>query len=231
MGYNSFFLRSFANSIKGNAQSFRPYPIQSAKQQRTHYIYNMKKILFAACILLICCLSHTKAQTQMSMATIDTTLAKPAQPALPIYGMLRYDSILQSMPEYAAMKIRVKQLRDKYEREANYNELNFKRMFTDFMQGQKDFPQNILLKRQRDLQDALEKGLAFRHQADSLVRAAEADMLAPIRLMLDDAIAAVGEERNYQYIINRDSKAMPYVRRSLSEDATPYVLAKLNTLR
>ena len=152
----------------------------------------MKKILFAACILLICCLSHTKAQTQMSMATIDTTLAKPAQPALPIYGMLRYDS---------------------------------------FMQGQKDFPQNILLKRQRDLQDALEKGLAFRHQADSLVRAAEADMLAPIRLMLDDAIAAVGEERNYQYIINRDSKAMPYVRRSLSEDATPYVLAKLNTLR
>lgn len=191
----------------------------------------MKKILFAACILLICCLSHTKAQTQMSMATIDTTLAKPAQPALPIYGMLRYDSILQSMPEYAAMKIRVKQLRDKYEREANYNEQNFKRMFTDFMQGQKDFPQNILLKRQRDLQDALEKGLAFRHQADSLVRAAEADMLAPIRLMLDDAIAAVGEERNYQYIINRDSKAMPYVRRSLSEDATPYVLAKLNTLR
>ena len=181
----------------------------------------MKKILFAACILLICCLSHTKAQTQMSMATIDTTLAKP----------LRYDSILQSMPEYAAMKIRVKQLREKYEREANYNELNFKRLFTDFMQGQKDFPQNILLKRQRDLQDALEKGLAFRHQADSLVRAAEADMLAPIRLMLDDAIAAVGEERNYQYIINRDSKAMPYVRRSLSEDATPYVLAKLNTLR
>lgn len=191
----------------------------------------MKKILFAACILLICCLSHTKAQTQMSMATIDTTLAKPAQPAQPVYGMLRYDSILQSMPEYMAMKIRVKQLRDKYEREANYNEMNFKRMFTDFMQGQKDFPQNILLKRQRDLQDALEKGLAFRHQADSLVRAAEADMLAPIRLMLDDAIAAVGEERNYQYIINRDSKAMPYVRRALSEDATPYVLAKLNTLR
>lgn len=188
----------------------------------------MKKILFAACILLICCLSHTKAQTQMSMATIDTTLAKPAQP---VYGILRYDSILQSMPEYMAMKIRVKQLRDKYEREANYNELNFKRMFTDFMQGQKDFPKNILLKRQRDLQDALEKGLAFRHQADSIVRAAEADMLAPIRLMLDDAIAAVGEERNYQYIINRDSKAMPYVRRSLSEDATPYVLAKLNTLR
>ena len=75
----------------------------------------MKKILFAACILLICCLSHTKAQTQMSMATIDTTLAKPAQPALPVYGMLRYDSILQSMPEYAAMKIRVKQLRDKYD--------------------------------------------------------------------------------------------------------------------
>lgn len=192
----------------------------------------MKKIFLTTCILLICCLTHIKAQSDNSTVNNDTTktVIKSETPK-PIYGTLRYDSILQAMPEYSAMKIRVKQLREKYEKEAAYNEQSFKRMFADYLQGQKDFPQNILLKRQRDLQEALNKGMAFRHEADSLINAAEANMLAPIRLMLDDAIAAVGEEKGYQCIINRDNKAVPFVRRTLSEDATPFVLAKLNTLR
>ena len=187
----------------------------------------MKKLIITTCILFICCAFHMKSQTaeETSVEPQTTTEAKP------VYGTLRYDSILHAMPEYAAMKIRVQQLRKKYEAEAQYNEQNFKRLFEEFMQGQKDFPQNILLKRQHDLQEQLEKGLAFRHEADSIVCAAEAAMLEPIRLMLDDAIAAVGEERGYHLIINRDNAACPFVRRSMTEDATPHVLVKLKALR
>ena len=186
----------------------------------------MKKIIFTAFVLLACCLQTIKAQTE-EVAAKET--AVPTEK--PIYGTLRYDSILHAMPEYAAMEVRVKQLRQKYESEAAYNEQTFKRMFSDFLQGQKDFPQNILLKRQRDLQEEMQKGLKFRQEADSIIRAAEANMIAPIRLMLDDAIAAVGEERGYHCIFNRDSQAVPFVRRSLTEDATPFILAKLASLR
>lgn len=75
-------------------------------------------------------------------------------------GYLSYDSLLHQMPEYRVMEQNMQKLRAQYAAETSYNEENFKRMFTDFLQGQKDFPQPILLKRQQDLQVELEK--AFR---------------------------------------------------------------------
>lgn len=185
----------------------------------------MKKIILAACLLMLCCLVPAGAQTPDEMP-VQTSAPMPAK-----YGALRYDSLLHAMPEYGAMQIRVAQLRVKYEAEAAYNEEGFKRMFAEFLQGQKDFPQNILLKRQRDLQEAMEKGIAFRREADSLLRAAEADMLEPIRLMLDDAIAAVGRERGYECIVNRDATTFPFLNPAFTEDATPFVVAKLIVLR
>lgn len=143
------------------------------------------------------------------------------------YGSLSYDSLLHVMPQYAAAQRDMQELRKKYEEEAAYNESSFKRQFAEFLQGQKDFPQNILLKRQRDLQDAMEKGIAFRHAADSLLKRAEADLVRPARTVLNAAIRAVGLERGYEYILNKDGNAYPFMHESLVEDATPYVLEKL----
>ena len=100
-------------------------------------------------------------------------------------------------------------------------------MFTSFLQGQKDFPLPILLKRQQDLQTELEKSLAFRDRCDSLLRRAEAEMTAPLRRKLDAAIRAVGLERDYEMILNTDAQAVPFLRPASVEDATPYVRQKL----
>lgn len=143
------------------------------------------------------------------------------------YGYLSYDSLLHAMPEYVQVQHQMQQLRQKYEAEANYNEQKFRRLYADFLQGQQEFPQNILLKRQRDLQDEMEKGLAFRHEADSLLRVAECQFLRPIREKLRVAIEAVGIERGYHYILNTDSNVYPFKHPAVSEDATPYVRAKL----
>ena len=78
------------------------------------------------------------------------------------YGTIHYDSLLVSLPQYAQVQQRMEELQKKYEAETTYNEQNFKRLFAEFLQGQKDFPQNILLKRQRDLQEQMEKAIAFR---------------------------------------------------------------------
>ena len=107
----------------------------------------MKQTLFALLIVLFATMG-AQAQTTVK------------------YGMLSYDLLLKLMPEYATAQRDLKDLRKKYEAEATYNEHSFKRQFSEFLQGQKEFPQNILLKRQRDLQDAMEKGIAFRHAAD-----------------------------------------------------------------
>ena len=102
-------------------------------------------------------------------------------------GSLRYDSLLHALPQYALVEKQMAELRAKYESETRYNELSFQRQFSEFLQGQKNFPENILLKRQRDLQEQMERSIAFRHQADSLLRCAEDELLKPLRQQLAQA--------------------------------------------
>ena len=147
------------------------------------------------------------------------------------YGRLDYDSLLTSLPEYTQVQEQLASLRQQYDKEASYNESNFKRLFADFLQGQKDFPQNIMLKRQRELQDAMEKSLAFRRSCDSLLVKAEADLLAPLFVKLDAAIQAVGIERGYECIVNTAAGTHPFLHPSLTEDAAPFVLQKLNGIQ
>ncbi len=148
----------------------------------------------------------------------------------PRYGSLSYDSLFHSMPEYVKAMESLERLRQQYYKETEYNSANFKRLFMEFLQGQKEFPQNILLKRQRDLQSEMERDLAFRHQADSLLTAAQKELLLPVAAKLDSAIRLVGAERGYDFVINTDVKSHPYVNAALTEDATPYVREKLLTL-
>ncbi len=170
---------------------------------------SMRRILFLLCWVVAAMLAPNQAGAQVR------------------YGSLRYDSLLHAMPEYAEAQAQVRQLREKYELEASYNEMSFKRMFAEFLQGQKDFPQNILLKRQRDLQDEMEKGLAFRREADSLLREAAAAIEEPVRRKLDAAIRTVGLERGYDMIVNLDAETCPFLQPALTEDATRYVWQKL----
>lgn len=173
----------------------------------------MKRIAKAVLPLLLCVPVAVAAQGQLR------------------YGYVSYDSLLRSMPEYAEAQVRFAQLRERYEDEARYNETAFKRMFAEFLQGQKDFPQNILLKRQRDLQEAMEKGLAFRRAADSLLHRAEAELYAPCRAAIDSAVKAVGLERGYGYVVNTDERAYLFLHPEVAEDATPFVLEKLQAVK
>ena len=143
------------------------------------------------------------------------------------YGVIHYDSLLVEMPAYVKAKAELADLRAKYENEAEYNDATFKRMFADFLQGQKEFPENILLKRQRDLQEAMEKSLAFNKACDSLLVVAERDLLAPVKAQLDGAIRAVGLERGYECIVNRAVGSLPFMHPSLTENAMPFVREKL----
>lgn len=163
-------------------------------------------------------------------ACLLMALSLPAQ-SMVKYGTLRYDSLLTSMPEYAEAQAQLANLRQQYDREASYNDTSFRHLFAEFLQGQKDFPENIMLKRQRELQEAMERSIAFRHSCDSLLVKAEADFRAPIARKLDAAIQAVGMERGYECIVNLSAGSHPFLHPSLTEDATPFVIEKLNAGR
>ena len=143
------------------------------------------------------------------------------------YGYCNRRAIVEAQPEYGDAMSQLEELKKQYEVEVEYNETDFRRQFQEYLYGQKDFPQAILLKRQRDLQVAMEKGIAFRQEADSLLRQARMDLVRPIEVRVDAAISAVASERGYDYVVDTDKGAFLYLNPRLSEDITLYVEEKL----
>ena len=176
----------------------------------------------------VSCFAQSVADTLVvDTIPVVTSVEVPAAPAAK-YGYLSYAQVLENMAEYKVAQQQLKELRNKYEMEAQYNEASFKRQFAEYLQGQKDFPQSIMLKRQRDLQEALEKSLAFREEAERLLKQAEAESLAPIKARLANAIRTVGGAYNLDYIYNLDTNAMPYVNPALIMDVTKLVEQQLS---
>ena len=142
-------------------------------------------------------------------------------------GYLSYNTVLRQMPEYAQAQQSLNDLKAKYEQEAKRGEEEFQRKFTDFLEGQKDFPENILVKRQAELQVLMDTGIKFRQEAEQLLSKAEQELMGSVRDKLNHAIQEVGQEGAYAAVLNTDGNACPFVNPVISEDVTPHVLRKL----
>lgn len=183
-------------------------------------------LFFFAMVSAFCALAQN-AETADGVNISEATAASVATPAGPRYGYCSLNTLVQSRPEYVKAQAELKKLREKYEQEALYNETEFRRQYSEYLNGQKDFPQTILLKRQRDLQDLMDKGITFRLEADSLLKQAEVDLLQPIRTRVEGVIRMVAMERGYEYVVNTDLGAYLYLDATLSEDMTLYVEQRL----
>lgn len=143
------------------------------------------------------------------------------------FGYLSYRTICQEMPQYVKAQKELQDLKATYEKEAARGEEEFQRKFADYLQGQKDFPANILQKRQAELQDLMDKGIQFRKEAEKLLSMAESSLLQNLSKQLDEAIKAVGLEMGYAFILNIDDNACPFINPLLGDDVSNTVREKL----
>lgn len=89
------------------------------------------------------------------------------------FGYLSYNAVMQAMPEYAAMQNSMAELRQKYEAEQKRVEDDFNKKYEEFLDGQKSYPKTILQKRQSELQEMLDKNIAFKKESQRLLKQAE----------------------------------------------------------
>jgi outer membrane protein len=157
-----------------------------------------------------------------------TASAQEPSPAPALtFGYVSYESVLTSMPDYAIMQTSMTQLRDKYAAEQKRVEDDFNKKYEEFLDGQRSFPQTILQKRQSELQEMLDKNIAFKKESQRLLAEAEAEALAPLKERLNAALAKVGQEKGYAFILNTDQNAAPFINPAMGEDATELVKAAL----
>ena len=143
------------------------------------------------------------------------------------FGFLSYNIVMQAMPEYAAMQNSMAELREKYEAEQKRVEDDFNKKYEEFLDGQKNFPKTILQKRQSELQEMLDKNVAFKKESQRLLKQAEEDAMAPIQARLATALDTIGKERGFAFIVNIDEKVALWLNPSLGEDITATVIEQL----
>lgn len=144
------------------------------------------------------------------------------------FGYLSYQQVIKEMPEYTQAMQELKTLKDKYDEEATRGETEFQKKFVDFLQGQKDFPQTIMQKRQAELQTLMDNGVAFRMQVQTLLAQAEKDLVAEVQKKLNRVLLEIGVENGYGFILNTDDNACPYINPVIGVDVTELVRQKLS---
>ena len=139
------------------------------------------------------------------------------------FGILSYSAAIQSMPDYAVAQEKLAGLKAQYQAEAKRVEDEFNRKYEEFLEGQQEFPKTILQKRQSELQELMQKNIAFKQQGlDELARA-EQETMAPLRIKLIEALGKIGRERGYAFIVDTDVKALPFINPDMGEDINQLV--------
>ena len=90
-----------------------------------------------------------------------------------VFAYLSYEQALKSMPDYGLVQTTLAKERAKYEAELKRVEQDFNLKYEEFLEGQRDFPQTILRKRQTELKELLERNVSFK--AESRQALAEGD--------------------------------------------------------
>ena len=131
------------------------------------------------------------------------------------FGHVRSYEVIQIMPEYEKAMADLQDLQKKYTDEIKRANDEFNRKYQEFIQQQDSLPRNIAERRQKELQDLMERGQQFEH------------LTAPIFKKVEDAIIAVGQEGQYTYIFDLSRTSIPYVNDKQSTDVTTALKAKL----
>ena len=151
----------------------------------------------------------------------------PAKAQVLCIGYLSHDSILTAMPQYKFVEAEMDSLRQAYEKEMQRVEKDFNEKYEAFLEGRKDYPRTIMLKRQTELQQLLERNVKFKEQSRRELADIRKQKLAPLTTALNDAIATVAQQQHLLVVLNTDSNACPFIDPEMSVDITHEVLQLL----
>lgn len=192
----------------------------------------MKKLLFVMAAMFAATALNAQTEDNQPVVTsvedsVTTVVADTTITDVQKFGYLSYNAILKAMPDYAVAQKSISDLKQKYDEEMKRTEQDFTKKFNEFIDGQKNFPENIMLKRQKELQMLMDEGLKFKDEVKKLLTNAEAELMKPVYQKLNDILSAIGTEHDYMYILNTDANAYPFMNMKYGEDVTAAVKEKL----
>lgn len=143
------------------------------------------------------------------------------------FGFYSHKEVLVAIPEYLLAIEEFELLKQRCNAEIERNEQELTRKYVAFLDGQQDFPEPILRKRQKELQQMVDNSVLFRDRLKVWLSQAKDSLLAPCNERVDIALAKVCERMDLAYAINSDELMYRYVNPKYGEEITPLVLEEV----
>lgn len=144
-------------------------------------------------------------------------------------GYLSYDAVLRSMAQYDTLQVQMGELRRAYDKEMKRVEDEFNQKYELFLEERAHYPRTILLKRQQELQDMMQQNVNFKNESRRELQRTEQEAMAPLRIRLAEAIAAVARKEGLVLVVNTDADACPFIEPAVSINIEPMVRQRLTT--
>ena len=145
------------------------------------------------------------------------------------FGHINAQEIVSAMPEFAKAQSDIEALDKQLTSELQRTQEEFNKKYQEFQQAiaKDSLPANIAERRQKELQDMMQRQEQFQQEAQQQMQKAQADAMAPIYKKLDVAIKAVGAAEGVIYIFDLARTPVAYVNESQSINLTPKVKTQL----
>ena len=145
------------------------------------------------------------------------------------FGHINAQEIITVMPEFTKAQNDIQTLEKQLTAELHRTQEEFNKKYQEFQQAiaKDSLPPNIAERRQKELQDMMQRQEQFQQDAQQQMAKAQNDAMAPIYQKLDNAIKAVGAAEGVIYIFDLARTSIPYVNESQSINLTSKVKANL----
>lgn len=120
------------------------------------------------------------------------------------FGYVSYKELVRALPEYNIVMGHLDELQAKYEAEVERSDREFNQKYADFIEEQSLFPDNIRMKRHKELQELMEKSIAFKDEVHSVMREARKEMMAPLYEKVNEAVLKICVDEDYDYVLDTD---------------------------
>ncbi len=174
----------------------------------------MKRLLLSFLIATATAQVFAQTNTAVDAAPVGSDAISPASSAgvQPFrFGYFSYQKTFETMPDHTIAQRNMEDLKAKYDKEMQRVEEEFNQKYELFLDGQRDFAPSIRHKRQAELQELMEKNLAFKAEAQRLLKEAQDNAYKPLREKIASALQKVGREKGLAFILNTDNDAAPFI--------------------
>jgi outer membrane protein len=140
------------------------------------------------------------------------------------FGYFSYIKVLESVPQYKSATEEYNALRERCNKEISHNEEELTRHYVAFLNGQHDFPEPILRRRQNELQQMIDNSVAFRDQLKVWLAEARDSLYHPCYAVVDNALKRVCGVLSLAYAIDMDEGVYRYINPEIGIDITDYLI-------